>query len=170
MEKINIYVPKIKDINPTKIFHFQLDKMIEVSGCPGIYIYDEPYDEFLRAGGSMLAVATKLNVNGENRHLIVFDSSLEKLPEDVRNFNLMHELGHLLYEHLDSHSVKEIRKINFKRSLGIFPKIEVEADAFAGSVLGVCNAKQSLMFMIKNTNMPIITKLELAKRYFKLGK
>ena len=134
-----------------------------------IYSYNLTSDEFLHTRGAALTAVIKVDLpNGSQCHLVLHDSGFKKLPENVQNFLMLHEVGHALKGHIDDMDAQEAKKIMIKRAFGMIQQMEVEADAYAALVIGVDEAKEAIRFLIKNTNLPFNSKIELKRRYKRL--
>lgn len=143
---------------------FQIDKFEEISNT-GIAKYNAPMNVLLHSHNVALCGITPILLdNGETLLTMFHDDGFTKLPHDVQEFLTYHEVGHVLNNHLNM-SAKEAKAVMLKRSFGILPKMEVEADCYAASVLGLVSVKSSLLFLMQRTNLPLISKFELFKRW-----
>lgn len=166
MEKLNIYNKKDFNLNG---FNFSLDLFFDHNLTNierNIYYHEPASDSYLHSRGMALAAAVALDFNGVIKYAVLHDSAFDKLPDYVKKFFVTHELGHAINGDLDKIDDALAKKLIIQRTLGILPKIEILADRYAASVVGKDIAKKSLMFMIRNTNLPWNSKLELMKRYF----
>ena len=171
MEKLHIYNKKdfnLSGYNKTMEFDINYFKPIDGININDIYKYDIAVDEIMHTRGLALMAAVKVYYCGTTSNLIMYDTSFEKLPLGVQEFLMYHEIGHIVNKNLDTLTESEAKNLIIKRALFILPKMEVEADKYAASILGTDKVKQIMLFMIKNTNLPFTSKLELLKRYLKL--
>lgn len=166
MSKINIYNRKEMSLTgfefPSLFF---ADKMIEME--EGIYLYNEPMDYFLHSKNIILCASTIVDFGDFKRNVIVYDTAFNELPKYVRDTCIYHEIGRIKNNDHNLNA-KECRKLVIKRMIGILPKMEINADKYAASVLGTFKVKNALSFMINKTNIPLTTRVELARRYHKL--
>lgn len=147
---------------------FQVKHFIPVNNCRDTYKYAIPTDTALHSHGAVLAAASIVTLsNGATCNLIMHDTGFLKLPVYVQKFLNFHEIGHIVHGDL-SMTAEQSKKIILQRSFGILPKIETNADKYAASVLGTMVVKKSLLFLVKHTNLPLISKLEMLRRYWKL--
>lgn len=169
MSKIKVYNKKDMILASKKINLFSglffADKMTEIEDA--IYIYNEPSDDFLHSKNIILCGTTVVDFGDFKRNVIVYDSSFYKLPKFVKEAFIQHEVGRIKNnDHILSE--KEANKLIIKRLLGILPKMEINADKYAASVIGVDKVKNALSFMINKTNIPFNVRVEFARRYHKL--
>lgn len=161
---INKKEMKISFINAPQLFYS--DKLVQVND--DVYLYTEPMDEYLHNRGIVLCAAVKINFGDAIYDVIVFDSALLKLPPYVQDMFIGHEVGHFVNNDISDLSEADARKLIIKRTFGIIPTMEFNADKYAASLIGVSSAKSALMFMVKNTNLPLNSKIELLRRYCKI--
>lgn len=136
-----------------------------------IYIYNNPESNILHSQGACFAALMKVNIfGGDNAFLIVTDKEYNQLPNFANEFYFHHEVGHFVCNHLNTMSEDELRLTLHKRALGFLPTMEIEADAYAASVIGHKNCMQSLFYIIMRTNLPIRSKIESLRRIFHLTK
>lgn len=168
---------KIKDqlnllITPPYLFYFEkMNTMPE----EGVFYYTDDTDEFMHKRGLICACATIINFNMEDGSTrscptILHDSGFNLLPDNVKNFLVHHEIGHIKNSDLNNINQKQYASIMLKRSLGFTNTIEIKADAYAASVIGKANALNALAFLIRETNLPLFLKIEVRKRYNALKK
>lgn len=168
MKKINVYNKKDFSLNG---FNFSFDMFFEsnirkIEGSENVYYHEPASDTYLHSRGIVLAAAVAMDFNGIRKHVILHDSAFDKVPNYVKKFFVAHEAGHAINGDLDNIDEDLAKKLILQRAFGILPKMEIEADRYAASIMGKDIAKKSLMFMIRNTNLPWISKLEMIKRYF----
>ena len=166
MKKLNVYNKNDFNLNG---FKFSLDLFFEknLTNIYGDIYYHEPAsDNYLHSRGMILAAAVAMDFNGIRKNVILHDSAFDKVPNYVKKFFVAHEAGHAINGDLDNIDDALAKKLVLQRALGILPKMEIKADRYAASIVGKDIAKKSFMFMIKNTNLPLNSKLELLKRYF----
>lgn len=152
---------------------FYQENMEEIDD--GIFIYKSPVDDYMHPMGIVGAAATKIKfktITGKEIvcNTIVHDSAFEKLPKYVQRFLVSHEIGHIVNGDIDNLTEKESTNLIIKRVLGILPTMEICADSYAASIIGTGNAKESLKWLIRNTDLPIISKIELFRRCRRLSK
>lgn len=91
---------------------------------------------------------------------IFIDTQFNKLNEHIKDFILYHEIGHKICGHISKNVL-----INIKRdivSLFSVSKEELEADAFAASIVGYDNAIDALSYLKNQYNG--IAKIQLNRR------
>lgn len=171
MNKINIKIKNRKEINFNKPLYFQTSEFRYFKGHEDekIFIYDKPDTSSVRSRGCALSMITSIQLGFESAYLVVVDEEFMKLPEEARNFFLWHEYGHFYNGHFNQIiSSKDTARLIIKRSLGLLPKMEVEADLYAASVVGPSAAINSLLYLVKNSNAPLMSKIEMIRRAFKI--
>lgn len=160
MEKRNFNVSGYGSIEFFDTNNFEI-----IPNVDRVYSYNLASDEFLHTRGAVLTAVIKVDLfNGSQCYLVLHDSGFDKLPENVKQFLIAHEVGHALNGHIDNLDEKESKKIILKRSFGIIHNIEFEADGYAASVIGINETKEALKFLAKNTNLPLMSKIELLRR------
>lgn len=137
--------------------------LTQVEGTP-VYVYTEPVDTFLHSRNILLSACVKLQFGDEIYDTVVVDSNFKKLPDEVQAALIHHEVGHAINKDLDGLSANESRKIILKRLLGFPVEMELKADAYAASVLGYKSVIKALQFMVKETNIPFLSGLEIRRR------
>ena len=170
MNVLKIYNKKDISISGyNRLIELNTNYFSEVDASKNIYKYQITADEFMHSRGFLLAAAVKVYLkNGMICTLVVHDSLFEKLPNNVQYFLMYHEIGHCINGDLDSLTELDSKIFLIKRALGILPKIEINADKYAASIIGANKMKEAIMFMIKKTNIPLTSKFELFKRYIRL--
>lgn len=98
----------------------------------------------------------------DGRGMIMVDRFFDLLPKNVKKFMLYHEIGHCVNG--DGVDMKHGKRELFLRDIGKIPESERKADEYAVSVIGADIAINSLAFLMKCTDLPIITKIEMGKR------
>lgn len=136
----------------------------------GIYIYSEPVDNFLWRRNLLLCCCIKLKFGEDVYNTILTDSNFRKLPKIVQRALIEHEIGHVVNKDIEDLSESEANKLVIQRLFGFLPEMEVKADAYAASVIGHSKMIEAFKFMVKNTNLPFNTKIEIIRRIFKLKK
>lgn len=156
----------IKEYNPSlaKMELFYYDKFIKCDELEDTYFYDADASKFMHASGMIGGAVIRINYRGKLVNLIIHDKGFEDCPPFVKLFILCHELGHIVYGHLN----KDKSKKALLRIADLFPDIEAEADSYAVSRLGKEETKKAIMFLIKETDMPISAKYEFTRRYHKI--
>lgn len=146
------------------MFEFDSNKCFYIKGEEEnrICIYDDPCDEFLHSQGIIYCGVTKVQFGDSIFNVIVADSNFLELDENARSFFINHEIGHVKYNH------NYTRHLYILRALGFLPKIEVQADCYAAAVIGKDAAKTALRSMIVNKKLPLASRLEMVKRYFRI--
>lgn len=146
---------------------FLTEHFDECTAAPDTFVYNIP-SRFNYLKGFILASVAKVTLNnGNSVNLIVTDDGFAKLPRTVRLFLLSHEVGHVLNGDLEKETVA---LKTYSRAFGVLPKMEVEADRYAASVVGLDAAKRSILYLVHKTNLPFSTKVEFMRRYYKLAK
>lgn len=147
---------------------FYTNKMYLLENETNICAYNDTCDDYMKSLNLLFCAVAIVNVNDIIYNVIIGDSNFERLDNKVQSFLFNHELGHIKHNHLDGLTEKDSKRLILKRSLGILPKMEVEADCYAASVIGISNAKYSLKWLFKNKNLPFITRYEALKRYLRV--
>lgn len=106
-------------------------------------------DLTLRIGAFMVAIIKiRFLENEEESPLIIYDDTFKRVSEELQRFLLLHEIGHLKYDHLDKiKETKNAKLYNLKRMFGENWIYEFEADAFAADILGPKACIRSLIEM-----------------------
>lgn len=147
---------------------FYTNKMYLLENETNICVYNDTCDDYMKSLNLLFCAVVTVNVDNNTYNVIIGDSNFERLDNKVQSFLLNHEIGHVKHNHLANLSEKDSKRLILKRSLGFLPKMEVEADCYAASVIGLADAKYSLLWMVKNKNLSLITRLEAFKRYLKI--
>ena len=100
-----------------------------------------------------------------NAGLILYDSHFLNFEDNVQDFFIEHEVGHIKHGDLNGLEREDAYKLLLKRCCGIIPKLELKADVYAASVVGRNVAKKALLQMAKCKFLPLITKRELFLRW-----
>jgi len=149
----------INDMSKWKILMQDIDT--------NVFIYEDFCDEFMYKNGFIFSAAVPVIGNVKNAGLILTDTNFSQLENNVQQFILYHEIGHIKLKHLNT--VKDItKKLVFMRSFGFTPKMEYDADEYAVSILGVNFVKQALLQLSKYNKLSFISKIEFLKRYIHL--
>lgn len=139
-----------------------------IAGVDDIYVYNKPVNDFMHHRGTFIAGATKIDFGGGDiKDVVVVDDIFTKLPDDIKRFFLMHEVGHIKNGDINRPE-KEQKKMLIKRYLG-FCRDEYAADRYAMNMTSKWIAKYSLRFLLKNAEMCLITRIELIKRLIALS-
>ena len=144
------------------------DKMYLLEGESNICVYNDTCDDYMKEYKILFCAVTKAIVNGTVYNVIIGDSNFEKLENKIQSFLLNHEIGHIKHDHLTGLDEQSSKQLTLKRFLGFLPKMEIEADCYAASVVGIKDAKYSLLWFVKNKNLPFITRFECLKRYIRI--
>lgn len=147
---------------------FYTDKMYLLEGETNICVYNDTCDDYMKSLKLLFCAVTTVDVNGNIFNVIIGDSNFERLDNKVQSFLLNHEIGHIKYGHLTNLSQKDSRRLIVKRLLGFLPKMEVEADCYAASIVGIENAKYALLWSAKNKSLSLNSRLECFKRYLRV--
>ena len=165
-EKINV-MPSEKEERSYILFAHKEDlKLIDKEN--EIYMLKERKDAYVHTCGCAIAMAINFSFDGIIYKAIVCDSSFDRLPKYVQKFIVLHEIGH----HVNGDgnlSEKEKLRALAGRTIGILPKMKVNADKYAYSVMGE-KAKSALKFLLCRTNVKFIAKTELMKRIMKIDR
>lgn len=128
---------------------------------PNIYLDRSDNSKKVHTTGGILAVAVQLD---RGRYLIYTDKYFNMLPKMVQDFIIYHEIGHVKRNHynhdIESNNNKNRFDVVLKRKLNL----EIEADQFSASAIGVENAILSLEFIKSNIDLSISSKIEFQKR------
>ena len=128
----------------------------------------EKASEYLHAKGICLAaVVSAKTMFGETLQIVMCNNIAFELPEYVQEFLIQHEIGHAVNGDLNMTPLESC-KLMIKRTLGFLPEMELKADAYAAKVNGIESTKNAIKFLILDTNLPFISKLELIRRYKKV--
>lgn len=145
---------------------FEKEHFVKSVLAPNTYIYLRP-SRFMFLRGLALASAVKVSFgDGTQNNLIVTDKYFWNLPGEVKRYLLLHEAGHVLNGDLEKKS-STIK--TYARSLGYLPEMEVKADRHAASVMGVHAVQQAILYLVHRTNLPLTSKVEFMRRYYKLA-
>lgn len=150
--------------------NFEISKTYYVKGEEenNICIYGETCDDYIHSCGIIYCMCGKEQLdNGDIVELITVDSLFMKLPEKVQNFMIYHEVGHIKFGHTEL-SVVKVALINICRRLGFLPKMEVEADCYAASMVGIEDAKLGLKFLMGDKTLSLIGRIEAFKRLLRV--
>lgn len=77
---------------------------------------------------------------------------------------ILHEIGHTKDCNQFDADKEEAEWIMIKRSLEFLPKSEIAADSYAASLIGIDNAIKSLVWLVRNTDLSTISKIEMLRR------
>lgn len=172
MKKIKLAL-SMKEIlgSGSKLTIFTDNKLKPIKNCNAFY-YEDAMDNYMHSNlvAGMATVKIRFfTIYGtfEDRNVILHDSSYTEFPRYVKRFLIEHEIGHVKNGDLEMDPSKSKFAI-IKRSFGILPKMEIKADAYASAVVGNYNAKKALLFLRKRTDLPLISKFELMRRYYKI--
>lgn len=146
---------------------FYPEKCYWIDEQSGICGYAEPCDEFLHSQSIIYSGVTKVQFGNVIVNMIVVDSNFLKLEQNIQDFFIYHEIGHIKYGH-NNISINEAKRIIIKRCLGFLPKMEVQADCYAASVVGKSTAKLALRAMITDKQLPFMSRFEIVKRFIKI--
>ena len=168
--------PKASELdfyNKHTITFFNYNKLEQVPGYNEIFYYSSPMDSFMHTNGMVGMAATKVRFLLNSGSFITCDTILhdaayDTLPEYVKQFLLAHEIGHIQNGDLKELSEESAKKLFIKRAFGLLPKMEIKADSYAASIVGLDTAKRALKFLFKNTDLPFNSKFELKRRYRKI--
>ena len=84
---------------------------------------------------------------------------------------MQHEIGHIVNGDLEKvPNAKSAQLILIGRSFGILPAMEVAADKYAASMVGIKQTRAAMMFLVRRTDLPLISKIEFLRRYIKVAK
>ena len=146
------------------MFEFDSNKCFYIKGEEEnrICIYDDPCDEFLHSQGIIYCGVTKVQFGDSIFNVIVADSNFLELDDNARVFFINHEIGHVKYDHNNT------RRLYILRALGFLPMMEAKADCYGAAVIGKDVAKAALRSMIVNKKLPLASRLEMVKRYFRI--
>lgn len=134
-------------VSPRYIFPNDVMKVID--GVPVVH-----YNDVIWKDGYMIACMGKAGAN----NCIYVDDHFLSMPEEVQEFILYHEIGHLYHP-----VIKSGKMDSLKRTLSIkVSKAELEADRYACKKIGFEQAKKSLQYLVDNTKGR--TSKELVKR------
>lgn len=171
MKKIKIYDLKnyFKVKENLLDCYFYKENFLPIETFENTYFYAKS-NRYLYLHGLVLAAAVKVKfVDGTTSNLIAVDENFDKLPKHVKKFILLHELGHIKHNDLDK-DPKDIKKKTRLRFFGVIPEMELEADKYATSIMGIKEVKAAMSFLAENTNLPITSKIEFIRRYYNLTK
>ena len=163
MKKEKLQIKSKISYNPigAKLTMFYQNHCVEI--YDGIYMYDEPVDDYLHKQAMILCASTTVDFGEGPINLIVYDSKFKKCPKIMQEYAINHEIGHIING--DFKDMKKLERENKKRLLGILPDMEVQADLHAALVMGPAKVKHIMKYMMLNTDLPLGTKIELFRRY-----
>lgn len=161
-EKIKVNM-KMNEYRAHPYFICTSDELKLVDEDNQVYMYDKRDSAYVHSCGIVLALCTTIAFgNDKSCKTIICDDGFDKLPKFVQRFLVLHEIGHCVNGD-DKLSANERKKIIVQRSFGNLPEIEVNADKYAYSIMGE-KAKKALLFLLKKTDLSLISKLEIRKR------
>lgn len=164
-EKIKVKVNK-HELNKSSIMWLNNLRYVKDFEDQKIYLCDEPHTKDLHSIGLGCCALVKSNINGEDAYVIMYDDAFLQFPQYVRDCFFYHEIGHFVHKHTQDLNPKDAKIIMLKRTLGILPAMELEADAYAASVVGVDTLMSAFSFFIRNTDAPLMGKIEMFRRMF----
>lgn len=172
MKKNKIKVtPKVKFelvYIPEMFFSTNLELIDEKNN---IFSYTEDAGRTMHHIGGALAMATKLDFGSVIHNVVLHDSGFNKLPNYVQEYMMQHEIGHIVNGDLEKvPNAKSAQLILIGRSFGILPAMEVAADKYAASMVGIKQTRAAMMFLVRRTDLPLISKIEFLRRYIKVAK
>lgn len=147
---------------------FYTDKMYLLENELDICVYNDICDDYMNSYKLLYCAVTSVQVGNKVYSVIIGDSNFENLDNRIQCFLFNHEIGHIKHNHLAELNEQDTKRLVLKRLLGILPKMEVEADCYAASIVGISNAKYSLKWMFKNPRLPLMTRIEALKRYLRV--
>lgn len=138
-----------------------------------VFRYTEPCNEYMRDIGLTIVAANKVEIHDKSdtrkAGLIIHDLNLLKFDNDVQNFLINHEIGHISNGDLSDMTDKKSITLIIARCLGIIPSMEFKADTFAALVTSKKAAQKSLMKLVKSKSLPFITRKEFFIRWIALS-
>ena len=146
---------------------FYPEKCFWIDEVNDVCTYDDICDDFLHSQGIIYAGVTKVKFGDRVLNVITCDSNFLELDENTRNFLIYHEVGHVIHNHTNMNT-KQAKYNIIKRSLGILPKMEIQADCYAASVIGKDAAKLALRSLISNKKLIFVSRFEMFKRFIKV--
>jgi hypothetical protein len=123
--------------NPVR--EVQMFGVIETNGL-SIPVYLDPLR--LKSIGARFAFAAKVN----DQYVIFTDELYVEAPQEVREFVLNHELGHILNGHVEKYNVwKMLKRVLI--GLVTIDKMEIEADHYAIEQMSASRVVSSLTYI-----------------------
>lgn len=177
LEKIHVERSNVSDGLIQMPLFITLNELKKVNGHEEVYYCEKEKGSHLRSTGAALAMVqnvkfTNFSLMGGHQTfdapVIMHDEAFELLPKFVQKFLLYHEIGHVVNDDINI-SEEESKRLIVKRAFGVLPKMEVKADAYAASVVGVDSARKALQFLIDKTDIPMISKIECRRRIRKIN-
>lgn len=134
----------------------------------GLWLVDKPCGPFVhKIGGVIAALAIGRDMK---TGLIIKDQFFDKVPEFVQRFILYHEIGHFKNGDVNIDNKKNLKIKNALRSFGISNDMEFNADAFAAKHLGKQTCVNALVWLMHETDLGLISKIEMKQRISRLMK
>lgn len=115
-------------------------------------------------------IAGFATLDDSNVNAIIVDQIFDDAPAYVQKFFLYHEVGHYINNDIDTSMMK--RKNRDKRLLGISKFIQSEnyADDYAAKKIGYSWGYESLLWVLNCVKLPLLSKIELMRRKYRLEK
>lgn len=151
-------------------FLFYANKLHKINGYDDIFMYNEDCDEYMHSQNASFCAVAKVNFGGTILNVVVVDSYFKKLSQTAQDFCILHEVGHIKYQHYNNFNAAAVQFSNNNRAMGVLPKEEIEADGYAASIIGVAAARLALLQMVMFKCISIGSKFEILKRCFKIKK
>ena len=132
---------------------FYAEKSFWIDESKSICGYIDPCDEFMRSIKASFCCVFKVNFGNVTVNMIAGDSKFATLDDQVKEFIIYHEIGHVNYNHLAKSHRKKLNEV-FRE--------EFEADEYAASIVSKYTALYALYDLIKHAGF--LSKIELFVR------
>ena len=133
-----------------------------------LYLVDKPCGPFVHKSGGAIAV---VDLGKDMKTgLIIKDQFFDKVPKFVQRFIVYHEMGHFKNGDVSAGNKKNLKIKNALRSFGISNDMEFNADAFAANHLGKRTCVNALIWLMRETDLGFVSKIDMKQRISKLMK
>lgn len=133
-----------------------------------LYLVNKPCGPFVhKNNGAIASVALATDMKSG---LIIKDQFFDKVPKFVQRFVIYHEIGHYKNGDINPGNKHNLDKAKILRSFGISNEMEFKADEFAAKHIGVRTCINALIWQMKETDLGLISKIEMKQRISRLMK
>ena len=149
------------------------DKVIGTYNGKDIIFMKNEKSEMMISMGMAICCVAPFMFNDEKKYIILHDNTFDKLPKKVQDMFVQHEIGHVMNGDLENITVLKSLGMILLRTIGIIPKMEIDADEYAAKQLGFDLAVKTLIYSSKHAgSLSAMGKLEMKRRanYLKIKK